>query len=407
MMISYAQNFEDVILWRVLKHVSHGRYVDVGAFHPEVDSVTKWFYDEGWSGINVEPVPEMFAILAAARPRDTNICAAAGAAPGTAEMAVIPQSMGLSSFDIAFVEAHIDMPHKLVQVEVRPLRELLQPFVGQDIHFLKIDAEGSEEGVLRGMDFVRFRPWIVVVEATKPLSQVRTLDRWHDILSGNNYLHAYFDGLNDFFVAAEHIELAQRLGPPPNVFDEFEMAATLHEKQARAVAERSCQELTAKGESLRAEGESLRAEVSRRDQELAEASRHLAASQAELAATQEDRAVWQGKFAAAEKQITALMQQVASLQADLAAAREEQALWQAKSAAAEKQISELSELLTASDAAIARLTDDLSELAQARRRDRETYAECQRQLHQVLNSRSFRWLAPARRLKAMLFPPQN
>jgi len=372
MMISYAQNFEDVILWRVLKHVSHGRYVDVGAFHPEVDSVTKWFYDQGWSGINVEPVPEMFAILAAARPRDTNICAAAGAAPGTAEMAVIPQSMGLSSFDIAFVETHIDMPHKLLQVEVRPLRELLQPFVGQDIHFLKIDAEGSEEGVLRGMDFVRFRPWIVVVEATKPLSQVRTLDRWHDILSGNNYLHAYFDGLNDFFVAAEQVELAKSVGQPPNVFDEFEMAATLREKQARAVAERSCQELAAKSEALQAE-------VSRRDHELAESRRHLASSQAELAATQRDRAVWQGKFAAAEKQITALTGQVAGL----------------------------GEQLAASDAVMARLSDDLSELAQALRRDRESYAECQRQLHQVLNSRSFRWLAPARRLRALLLPPRE
>ena len=38
--ISYAQNFEDVMLWRALKHVEKGFYVDVGAQDPVVDSVS-------------------------------------------------------------------------------------------------------------------------------------------------------------------------------------------------------------------------------------------------------------------------------------------------------------------------------------------------------------------------------
>jgi FkbM family methyltransferase len=146
-MISYAQNFEDVTLWRALRDVTNGRYVDVGALHPEIDSVTKWFYDQGWSGINIEPVPEMFAVIEAARPRDINIKAAAGAAPGTADMAVVPDSMGLSSLDISAVSANVAFPHHLVQVEVRPLREMLEPFAGQDIHFLKIGRASCRERV--------------------------------------------------------------------------------------------------------------------------------------------------------------------------------------------------------------------------------------------------------------------
>ena len=38
--ISYAQNYEDVILWRALRDVERGFYVDVGAADPQVDSVT-------------------------------------------------------------------------------------------------------------------------------------------------------------------------------------------------------------------------------------------------------------------------------------------------------------------------------------------------------------------------------
>lgn len=37
--ISYAQNFEDVMLWRALKLFGPGRYIDVGANHPSQDSV--------------------------------------------------------------------------------------------------------------------------------------------------------------------------------------------------------------------------------------------------------------------------------------------------------------------------------------------------------------------------------
>ena len=58
--ISYAQNFEDVILRRALKDIEKGFYVDVGAHDPVIDSVTKAFYDLGWRGINIEPVKEWF-----------------------------------------------------------------------------------------------------------------------------------------------------------------------------------------------------------------------------------------------------------------------------------------------------------------------------------------------------------
>ncbi len=54
---SYAQNFEDVMLWRALRHIDQGYYIDVGAWSPELDSVTKAFYEHGWHGINVEPNP--------------------------------------------------------------------------------------------------------------------------------------------------------------------------------------------------------------------------------------------------------------------------------------------------------------------------------------------------------------
>jgi hypothetical protein len=59
-MISYAQNFEDIILWRALKNVKHGFYEDVGEGDPAKHSVTNWFYDQGCSGVNIKPNEQDF-----------------------------------------------------------------------------------------------------------------------------------------------------------------------------------------------------------------------------------------------------------------------------------------------------------------------------------------------------------
>jgi FkbM family methyltransferase len=84
-MISYSQNFEDVILQRVFHSCTQGRYLDIGGYDPVIDSVTKHFYDRGWSGVNVEPVLRFHQKFEKQRPRDWNINMACGAAMGSIE----------------------------------------------------------------------------------------------------------------------------------------------------------------------------------------------------------------------------------------------------------------------------------------------------------------------------------
>jgi FkbM family methyltransferase len=295
MMISYAQNFEDVILWRVFKDITGGRYVDVGAFHPDIDSVTKWFYDQGWSGINIEPVAESFALLEAARPRDRNICAAAGALAGVAEMTVFPESRGLSSLRPP-TEPNSSTAHVLTQTNVLPLRDILEPHAGQTIHFLKIDAEGTERDVLLGMDFGRFRPWVVLVEATEPLTSSRSSQEWQSILTANNYQPVYFDGLNEFFIASEHKELETQFQAPPNVFDEFEFASTVRERQWRHEMEAV----------LRADIAARIAEVETRNHQLATANR-------DISALHEERGVLRTEIATSQAAVAKLSADVAEL----------------------------------------------------------------------------------------------
>ena len=101
--VSYAQNFEDVMLWRALGHIRNGFYIDVGAWSPDKHSVTKLFYEQGWRGINIEPNPVCHAELEEKRKRDTNLKIAVGETTGSREIGIVNNS-ALSTLDKKVVQ---------------------------------------------------------------------------------------------------------------------------------------------------------------------------------------------------------------------------------------------------------------------------------------------------------------
>lgn len=235
--ISYAQNFEDVMLWRALKDVSGGFYIDVGAYLPREDSVTLAFYERGWHGINIEPNPEAYEQLARERGRDTNLNIAVADVAGEATINLFPTT-GLSTIDPVVAEQRIlegwrTHPHR---VRVETLASVWEKHVpsGQEVHFLKVDVEGSEQEVLLGNDWAHNRPWIVVVEATRPKSSEESHHAWQNILIDAGYGSTYADGLNRFYLASEHLNRSSRFEHPPNVFDGF-VVASFHDMQNRAL----------------------------------------------------------------------------------------------------------------------------------------------------------------------------
>lgn len=223
--ISYAQNREDVVLWRALGSVPDGRYVEIGANDPEHFSITKAFYDRGWRGLAVEPMPSFAAALREARPEDVVVEAAVGDEDGSITLHAIEDS-GLSTV-LDDVSSGHEADGRVVQdLEVRSMRldTLLREhgFDSVPVHFLVVDVEGAERAVLSGVDFRAWRPWVVVVEATAPLSTERTHGSWEHLLVDAGYEFTLFDGLSRFYVAEEHAEeLRHLLDNPANVLDSY------------------------------------------------------------------------------------------------------------------------------------------------------------------------------------------
>jgi hypothetical protein len=131
---------------------------------------------------------------------------------------------GLSTLDSAIAAMHRGAGWVVQEraIEQITLAEVCRRYAPADIHILKIDAEGGEYAALLRADFNSFRPWIILAEATRPLSQEQSYADWEPIVVSAGYCFAWFDGLNRFYIANERWErLCTAFVAQPNVFDDF------------------------------------------------------------------------------------------------------------------------------------------------------------------------------------------
>lgn len=227
-MISYAQNFEDVILNRAFKGKTNGFYIDVGAWHPVDHSVTKHFYDQGWSGVNVEPSNTYWSLLQKFRPRDINLNCAVSDNREAQDYLEIPKSGASTSiqagWDIIAKQGALAKNAIKRRVECITLVDICNQYASdREIDFLKIDVEGSELSVIKGGDWKAYRPRVVIVEAVTPFTNAPNYIDWEEVLVKEAYVFSYFDGLNRFYVREESKDLLPAFNAPPNVLDDFEL----------------------------------------------------------------------------------------------------------------------------------------------------------------------------------------
>lgn len=181
--ISWSQGAEDLVLDIVLKHKTKGFYIDVGAHDPNLISITKMFYDRGWTGINIEANPAKLEKFAQFRPLDINISAAIVSKNEPVELFI----MSATSMSTVNPEVAKDLDEKTqtkilkkVVVPGRTLRSVFDEYVHQPVDFLTIDIESRDLEALKSLEFdsLPFERWPgwILLENTMPLAVTLKLD---------------------------------------------------------------------------------------------------------------------------------------------------------------------------------------------------------------------------------------
>jgi FkbM family methyltransferase len=207
--VYYSQNREDLLLEAFFPDTKDGFYIDVGAYDPDYDSVTKLFYKKGWSGINIEPQQSRYKKFVSVRKRDINLNSGVSDKKGKLTLRAY-ENGGLSTFSDEIKDSYSDETDPSVQayedvtVPVMTLKDVFAKHaLNKIINFMKVDVEGLEYEVLAGNDWNSYRPQVLCIEANHIVRD------WKQLLRENGYECVFFDGLNEYYVDMRDKTMAQ------------------------------------------------------------------------------------------------------------------------------------------------------------------------------------------------------
>ena len=159
---SYSNWGIDMMADFFFKNKREGIYIDVGCHHPLINNNTYPLYKRGWKGINIDidyGAIDSFNFL---RSKDTNIEIAVSDTTGEAELFFYHNRAAKNTLS---KEKGFDSK-EIQKIKTSTLNKVIENSIYKDqkINFISIDVEGYELNVLKGFDFKKYKPDLVVLE---------------------------------------------------------------------------------------------------------------------------------------------------------------------------------------------------------------------------------------------------
>jgi FkbM family methyltransferase len=203
----WSQYGEDCVLSNWFPGRRDGFYVDVGAYHPTKGSNTYLLRRRGWRGVNVDLDEAKILAFRILRPGDVNVVAAVSdrvivravySDKWYSTRATLSTEIATGTDAAAF--------RRTREVTTTTLTAILDasPFRDRPIDLLSVDVEGEDLNVLRGLDFGRYKPALVLVERlSTELEDILDSDL-HRLLMTLGYRFANWVGYTLFYRRIEN-----------------------------------------------------------------------------------------------------------------------------------------------------------------------------------------------------------
>ncbi len=169
----FSQCGEDAIVKYIfqLRNIDKPTYIDIGAHHPYYLSNTAYFYEKGSRGINVEANPDLISAFQIHRPHDVNLNVAIGGIMSERNFYILSDS-SLSTFSKDEAENLVSVGrHKInsvKKIQLVTLESVLEKYSNNAFpDFLSLDVEGLDMEILKSIDFSKYWPKVICLEAAE------------------------------------------------------------------------------------------------------------------------------------------------------------------------------------------------------------------------------------------------
>ena len=159
---SYSNWGIDMMANFFFRQRDEGVFIDIGCHHPLINNNTYPLYNRGWRGINIDidyGTIDSFNFL---RSKDTNINIAVSDTTGETELFFYHNRAAKNTLS---KEKGFDSK-EIRKIKTTTLNKIIEKSIYKDqkINFISIDVEGYELNVLKGFDFKKYKPDLVVLE---------------------------------------------------------------------------------------------------------------------------------------------------------------------------------------------------------------------------------------------------
>ena len=207
--ISYSQTGEDIIIDFLIgaKRIGDFTYLDIGANHPVRMNNTYKFYKAGFTGVCIEPDPNVFAVLRKKRPRDICLNVGISATEDLHANFYMMDSPLLNTFSKEVAEElqanRQSTIREIIRVPLKIVDNIIeQYFFRKAPVFINLDVEGLDEIILKNFPFNKYRPFIFCIETvhyTPDASSEKRIEVM-EIMKENNYKPFADTYLNTIFI---------------------------------------------------------------------------------------------------------------------------------------------------------------------------------------------------------------
>ena len=161
---SFSQGSMDLILNIIFRDQRSGVYVDVGCQHPIKNNNTFLLYKRGWSGINIDLDRVNIDLFNYHRPRDFNFNSAISDKKEEVDLFYYHQKSPINTLDKEVSNKQPAKLEKTLKIKTETLTDIIEKTTIKNIDILSIDVEGYELKVLKGLNFEKFKPKLIIAE---------------------------------------------------------------------------------------------------------------------------------------------------------------------------------------------------------------------------------------------------